>query len=320
MAQQAWNTSTHWNQATTQQMLGSKPQMLYSTTGSTFEIGRTLGDGGMGSVYLAFQQTSHARRHERRLVAIKLLRPDAPNQARRLFYHEGVLLPRLRHHNIVRYVEHGRGAIPGVGTLDYLAISYIAGKTIEDLLRSRCGPLPLATVVGIIAQLTSALEYLHQRGIVHCDLKPSNIMLEQGAPHAILIDFGIARAPDFVGQPIAVGTPQYMAPEQTDALNECDGRADIYALGILIYELLTGRRLFVNRTTTDLRQGRMLMPDVNDLTAALHTRLVHVVTCCLQPNPEARYPTATDLFDDLLSAAQHIFEEPPVLASATRVA
>lgn len=234
----------------------TRAALLHSTTGSTFELGRPIGGGGMGHVYLAQQHRDNEQPGQ--LVALKLLRLNAPEQARRLFYHEGTLLPRLQNPHIVRHVESGRGVVAGIGAVDYLALGYVAGSTTEELLKKRQSPLPPATVLGIVAQITAALAYLHQRGVVHCDLKPSNIMLEHAMPRAVLIDFGIARAPDFLGQPVAVGTPQYMAPEQADAHAECDGRADIYALGVVMYELLTGQRLFARRTTADIRRGHLV--------------------------------------------------------------
>lgn len=284
--------------------------VLYGATGSTFEIGRVLGKGGMGCVYLATKRSHATRASDVRLVALKLLYPDAPMQARRLFYHEGALLPRIQHPHIVQHVERGRGAIAGMGTIDYLATSYVAGETIEELLKRHQAPLAPATMLGIVAQMTDALAYLHQRGIVHGDIKLSNIMLEHASPRALLIDFGIARAPGFVGQPVAVGTPQYMAPEQLRA-RTCDGRADIYALGVVIYELLTGKRLFPHRTTTDIRQGRYTTPAWSDLTAKLPERIAGVIMRCLQTEPHHRYATVTMLYDDLRSSVQQLIDAAP---------
>lgn len=276
-----------------------RPALLHSTTGSTFELGRALGGGGMGHVYLAQQ---HRESESGQLVALKLLRLNAPEPARRLFYHEGTLLPRLQNPHIVRHVESGRGAVAGIGAVDYLALGYIAGSTTEDMLKQRQSPLPPAIVLGIVAQLTTALAYLHQRGVVHCDLKPGNIMLEHATPRAVLIDFGIARAPDFLGQPVAVGTPQYMAPEQADPRSECDGRADIYALGVVIYELLTGWRLFPRRTTTDIRRGHLVSITHAELAGKVALPLAQVIARCLQHNPQERYGTVGELLEDMQRA------------------
>lgn len=277
---------------------------LYSTTGSIFEIGRTLGNGGMGRVYLAQRRSDLIPHMPPQLVALKILHTDSPLQARRLFYHEGSLLPRLQHPHIVRCIERGRGALAGVGTLDYLALDYIAGETAEHLLRRVRGPLPTSTVLGIVAQITSALDYLHQRGVVHCDIKPNNIMLEHGAPRAVLIDFGVARAPDLAGWPVAVGTPQYMAPEQIDPRHVCDGRADLYALGVLIYELISGRRLFPYRTTTDIQQGSQITLDSHAVVGIPGEAIANVIERCLQPDLSLRYPTADELLSDLQRACR----------------
>jgi serine/threonine protein kinase len=278
--------------------------VLYSSTGSTYEIGRALGNGGMGHVFLA-QRSTAGRQGVRQLVTLKILRPDATQQARRLFYHEGVLLPRLQHEHIVAFLERGRGVLQGSGPVDYLALRYVPGPTLDAVLKQANGPLSPLAVLGIAAQLAAALGYLHERGIVHCDLKPGNVLLEHAAPRVVLIDFGIARAPDFVGEPVAVGTPQYMAPEQAEPAAPCDGRTDIYALGVLLYELLTGRRLFPRRTTTDIRQGRQIEPHPDLLTGALHPELAAVLRRAVRRDPDERYPTTATLLDDL-RRAMHI--------------
>lgn len=287
------------NPRTPRHQSGSHVHVLYSTTGSAFEIGRSLGKGGMGCVYLARRWREDGHPHGGEMVTLKILRPNAPAQARRLFYHEGALLPRLQHPNIVRCLEYGRGGIPGSGAVDYLALEYIAGESAEDLMYQRRDPLPLPTVLGIVAQIVGALTYLHQRGVVHCDIKPGNILLEHAVPRAVLIDFGIARAPGFIGQPIAVGTTQYMAPEQADPRAACDGRADLYALGVVIFELLTRRRLFPNRTTTDLHKEQLTTLDVDELASMLDPAIARVLARCLRANPEERYPTAEALLSDL---------------------
>ncbi len=295
-------TADHGLHALLRHQSGSRTHILYGATGSVFEIGRALGNGGMGCVYLAQRWREDGGAHNREIVALKILRPNAPAQARRLFYHEGALLPRLQHPNIVRCVEYGRGRISGSGNIDYLALNYIAGESAEDLLHRRRDPLPLPTVLGIVAQIVNALTYLHQRGVVHCDIKPGNILLEHGAPRTVLIDFGIARAPEFVGQPIAVGTTQYMAPEQADPHAACDGRADLYALGVVIFELLTRQRLFPRRTTTDLRQEHLVTIDVDKLASVLDPAIARVLARCLRASPDERYPTAGALLDDLRMA------------------
>lgn len=139
------------------QQSSSQKRLLYGTTGSTYELGRSLGNGGMGSVYLAQQRDGSQRGGQ--LVAIKLLRPDAHEQARCLFYHEGTLLPRLRHQSIVRFVENGRGAQLGTEPLDYLALGFVAGSTVEELVRKQERPLAPQVVLGIVAQVAQALVY-----------------------------------------------------------------------------------------------------------------------------------------------------------------
>ncbi|MCG8350502.1 MAG: hypothetical protein MI924_22270 [Chloroflexales bacterium] len=126
-----------------------------------------------------------------------------------------------------------------------------------------------------------------------------------------LIDFSTARAPDFVGQPIAVGTLQYMAPEQIDPRGDCDGRTDLYALGIMIYEMLTGRRLFPRRTTDDLKQGQKVTPSATELAVLPSKAAADVIMRCLLPNPSDRYAAADVLFNDLRSALGPMLTSPP---------
>lgn len=299
-------------------MIGPRTTILTGASGSAYEVGRVIGDGGMGNVYLAQPRQSGGGARVGELVALKILRPDAPVMARRLFYHEGNLLPRLRHPNIVRFVERGRGSMPGVDSLEYLVLEYIPGETLEDLLKRHREPMDPATVLGIVAQVTAALSYLHQRGIVHCDVKPGNIMLARTAPRAILLDFGIARAPDFTGQPVAVGTPQYMAPEQADPRARCDGRADVYALGVLIYELLTGQRLFARRTTTDILQRKLVTVDADELSSTIDPSLARVLATCLRENPAERFPSAEAVLDALRRAIQAMLQARRPIDPASR--
>ncbi|MBC8159641.1 MAG: serine/threonine protein kinase, partial [Roseiflexaceae bacterium] len=276
--------------------------ILHSATGSSFTLGRALGRGGMASVMLA-QQTRPSS-GEQGIVALKLLREHQTTTARRLFYHEGGLLPRLQHPHIVRFIERGRGVLPGVGNVDYLATEFVAGETAEDLLVRRNQPLAPEAMLGIVAQIASALDYLHQRGVVHCDLKPGNLMIARAEARVVVIDFGIARAPDYDGQPVAVGTPQYLAPEQAEAGLPLDGRADLYALGVITAELLTGRRLFPRRTTTDVRAGRMIALAPHELPSQISGPLRAVISRCVQPAPADRYESAPIMLEQLRLAVQ----------------
>jgi serine/threonine-protein kinase len=109
-----------------------------------------------------------------------------------------------------------------------------------------------------------------------------------------------------LGHPVTVGTPQYMAPEQMNPHAACDGRADIYALGVVVYELLTGKRLFPHRKTTDIRNGLMLVPDPAVLRADVPEPLAQVITGCLQPNPNDRFPTVEAFFAAMCKAVQQL--------------
>ncbi|NTU84563.1 MAG: protein kinase, partial [Chloroflexales bacterium] len=184
-----------------------------------------LGEGGMSRVLLARDERAG------RLVALKLLRRHSAYLAEK-FRQEGML--RLRHPAIAQVLETGRHE-----GQSYIAIEYIAGASLRRLLAG--GPLPISQALGYAAQILGALDYAHRAGIVHRDLKPENIIVapERGA---VLIDFGIARdlGAATVGIQMLVGTPQYMSYEQVVGL-PVDQTSDLYALGIVLYELLTGR-------------------------------------------------------------------------------
>jgi len=251
-----------------------------------------LGAGGMGEVYLA-EHVSLGRR-----VALKRLNQQLARDPRatRRFFDEGRLVNRLRHHNILQIMD-----FISEGDDHYYVMELLEGDNLGELLDDH-GPLPLSRALSIGAQLCDAVQAVHNAGIIHRDIKPGNVLLldRPGNPDFVkLLDFGIAKlkGPDPERQPgVAVGTPAYMAPEQCLG-EEPDMRADIYALGAVLFHMLTGRLVFEADTWS-----QMLVKQVNErpprptrvTPAALPRRLEKLILRCLRKNAWWR-PSARDV-------------------------
>ncbi|MCW5633413.1 MAG: serine/threonine protein kinase [Rubrivivax sp.] len=196
-----------------------------------YRIERLLGHGGLGSVHVA-------RDAQGRTVALKTLPLDGPeaSELAQAFEREVALHRRLDHPDIVRILDAGRA-----GDLAFIAMEFVAGGDLARALRPGA-PLPTTQALGIAARLAAALAHAHAAGIVHRDLKPPNVLLDSRAGVVKLSDFGLARLADLQRSRTGVlaGTPAYMSPEQlADA--DVDARTDLYALGVVLYEMLAGR-------------------------------------------------------------------------------
>jgi len=257
-----------------------------------YEILRPLGSGGMSTVYLALQLSLD------RKVAIKIMRrsgdPDSTDarQIERRFLLEGRMMAKLPHRNIAAVYD-----IVSDESLAYIAMEYLGGGALTE--RMRAG-IDLADAVSVIVQIAGALEFAHGHGVVHRDLKPANIMFrDSGTP--VLTDFGIARYQDGSGTRLTqtgmlVGTPTYMSPEQINGL-VVDGRADQYSLGILFYELLTGKPPFRGDTPI-----AVLMAHLTQEPAPLPVEFrsfQDIFDRILAKDREARYPDLHQFADDL---------------------
>ena len=213
---------------------------------SDYELGDILGVGTVGTIYLATEKATG------RTVALKKLHPRVSQNTliRARFKREMTILERLRHPNIVAYL--GGGSVDDDQSLFY-AMEVVSGGTVDDLLCSG-GPLHWPAVVEITRQVCSALQCAHNIGIVHRDLKPSNLFLTPEG-EVKLGDFGIARdltAGDLTSAGITVGTHAYMAPEQITGDQSVSGKADLYALGCCMFEMLTGRKVFLGENYAQL--------------------------------------------------------------------
>ncbi|HEY0160883.1 MAG TPA: protein kinase [Thermoanaerobaculia bacterium] len=275
-------------------------QIAAGTRLGPYEIVSRIGAGGMGEVWRARDVRLD------RPVAIKVLPPELANSAqlKLRFEREARAISQLNHPHICTLHDVGEDS-----GRSYLVMELLEGETLADRL-SR-GPLPLPDVIRYGTQIAEALDRAHRAGIVHRDLKPGNIMLTRSG--AKLLDFGLAKttgvavemnAPT-VQKPLTqegtiLGTFQYMAPEQLEGA-EADARTDIFALGAVLYEMVTGRRAFDGKTKTSLIAaivGGQPLPirDAQPLTPSI---LEHVIATCLQKDPERRWQSAHDVAAEL---------------------
>ena len=256
-----------------------------------YVIERELGAGGMATVYLA-EDTKHHRR-----VAVKVLRAElAASLGAERFLREIGIAARLHHPHILSLYDSG-----GEGDVLFYVMPYVEGQSLRDRI-ARTGALPIDEAVRIIREVADALEYSHQQGVVHRDIKPENVLL--AGAHAMVTDFGVAKAVSDAGGTgsltatgIAVGTPSYMAPEQVTADPTLDHRVDIYALGVMAYEILAGRAPFLGNNLQQIIAGHLAQrPDPLAVhRPAVAPALEAVVMRCLEKNPADRWQSAGDI-------------------------
>ena len=274
-----------------------------------YEIVRLLGRGAMGIVFLAKQQSL------RRLVALKIVAPGADHQhASSAMRREAEAIARLRHPNIVQVFEIGE-----VHGKSYLTIEYVEGKSLRELLVD--GPIAPRMAAELLDQVAKAVHHAHVNGIIHRDLKPANILLTQAVdqpasparsslspPQLVpkVADFGLAMYLDamhITPSQSLLGTPKYMAPEQAERLEPEDigPSTDVYALGAIFFELLTGRTPFDSASTWNLLKlistGKVIFPV--DTIYRVPADLKAVCLKCLEKSPQDRYGSALELANDL---------------------
>ncbi len=263
---------------------------------------RELGRGGMGVVYLARQAGLN------RLVCVKVLLsgPWAGESEVLRFLREAEAAASLRHPNIVGIHELGQA-----DGRHFFAMEYVEGRVLADLVRD--GPLPADRAAGYVREIAGAVDYAHREGILHRDLKPSNVLIDAD-DRARITDFGLARRIDapsggsLTATGAIVGTPAYMPPEQAAPASGMTGpRSDVYALGAILYELVTGRPPFRGETPLDtLVQVRTIEPvRPGLLNPRLSPDLETIVLKCLEKEPARRYESARALADDLGRLLEH---------------
>ena len=262
---------------------------------------RELGRGGMATVYLA-QDLRH-----RRQVAVKVLQPElAATLGSDRFFREIEVAARLQHPHILPMLDSGEA-----GGFYYYVMPYVAGESLRERL-ARVGELPIDQAVRILTEVVDALAAAHAAGVVHRDIKPDNVMLS--GRHAMVMDFGVAKAvSEATGRNqlttagVALGTPAYMAPEQASADPHLDHRVDIYAVGTMGYELLTGRPPFTGGGSQQVLAAHITqVPDpVAARRPAVPPALAAVIMRCLEKRPADRYQTAEELLAQLEPLAGH---------------
>jgi len=272
-------------------------QALSAALADRYELLEEIGRGGMATVYLA-----RDLRHDSR-VAIKVLHPEmAAGMGASRFTREIQITARLQHPNILPVLDSGEAA----GTA-YFVMPFVEGESLAHRLK-RETRLSVPEAVRLAAEVADGLAHAHQAGIVHRDIKPGNILLSHG--HAIIADFGIARALDLsaaerlTDSGLAVGTVTYMSPEQAGA-DEIDGRSDIYSLGCVLYEALSGTPPFTGPSAQAImaRSAVDPVPSLYTLRQSVPPALEAAITRALAKVPQDRFDTAAEFRDEIQRAA-----------------
>ncbi len=272
-----------------------------------YEIIRSIGEGGMANVYLGYDEILD------RNVAIKVLRGDLSNDEKfvRRFQREALSASSLSHPNIVEMYDVGED-----NGLYYIIMEYVEGKTLKQLLKKR-GTLTLSEAIDIMVQLTDGMAHAHDSYIIHRDLKPQNIMIQDDGQIKIT-DFGIAMAlnsTQLTQTNSVMGSVHYLPPEQASGKGSTT-KSDIYSMGIIFYELLTGKLPFKGENAVEiaLKQMRDPLPSLKEDNPNIPQSIENIILKATAKNPKNRYDDAKSMHDDLLTALddERMNEEPYV--------
>jgi serine/threonine-protein kinase len=264
-----------------------------------YEVERVLGHGGMAVVFLAHDPDL------KRKVAIKLLPRQFvfSSEMRARFIHEAQIVAALRHQAIVPIYDFGE-----FDEQPYLIMPFMPGGS---LTRRIVEPMAVANVIPIIERLAPALDKAHAQGIIHRDLKPDNVLFdEDGFPY--LADFGIARLAEATQSMTVIGTPAYMSPEQVTGDKELDGRSDIYALGVIVFEMLTGRPPYEADTPAKLmfKHVHETVPNILAVRSDLPPMCQDVIARAMAKAPQARFAKAVMLSQSLTQVLPGLKSQP----------
>src|SRR5262245_50350942 len=274
---------------------GTPPPMMERGTklaNGRYEIIALLGQGAMGAVYKAKDLELD------RWVAIKVIQPELVSSPAILkrFKQELILARQVTHRNVVRIFDIGE-----TDGMKFITMEYVDGGDLKSTIIEQ-GKMPAEEAVGIVRQICHALDAAHTEGVVHRDLKPQNIMVDQSG-RVVVMDFGIAHSKDLPGMTMTgalMGTPEYMSPEQARG-EKTDLRADIFAVGIIFYEMLTGKIPFKSNTVVETMYKRTRerpVPPI-ELDASIPLQANQVIMKCLEPALENRYQNVKEVLHDL---------------------
>jgi serine/threonine-protein kinase len=293
----------------------SEIERLREAFGQSYAVEREVGQGGMATVYLA-QDLKHARQ-----VALKVLRPElATAMGGDRFPREIKIVAQLSHPHILPLHDSGE-----VGGFYFYVMPFVQGESLRQRLK-REGRLPLHEAVRILREVTDALAYAHEHGIVHRDIKPDNVMLS--GRHALVTDFGVAKAVSAAGAEklttvgLALGTPSYMSPEQAMGETDIDHRSDIYAVGAMAFEMLTGEPPFGRPTAQAVLSAQVLdtPPDIRTRRDDVPPALADLIMRCLAKDKAARWQSAEEMLPVLEGAVTPSGGLTPTATRPIRVA
>ncbi len=268
-----------------------------TTFAARYEVIEELGKGGMGRVYKVYDKKI------KEVVALKLIRPEISTDEKAIerFNTELKLARKISHRHVCRMYDLGEE-----GPSHFITMEYVPGEDLKRFIK-RSGQLTVGKAVSIARQICEGLVEAHQLGIIHRDLKPQNIMIDSEGNTRIM-DFGIARFLEGDGmttQGVLIGTPDYMSPEQAE-LEDVDRRSDIYALGVILFEMVTGRVPFEGKTPLSIAMKHKSQPppDPRELNIQVPEELSQIILTCLEKEKERRYQSAEDLLLDLKNIAE----------------
>ncbi len=281
-----------------------------------YTVQEKLGTGGMARVYRGYDNNLD------RDIAVKVMHEHLVDDTmfKERFEREAKFIAALNHPNIVQIYDYAALERDG-NTLFYMVMSYIPGPTLRDILEDLAEKeeqLPQERIVSIIKDVNAALGYAHEKGMIHRDVKPANIIIDEQTGRAVLTDFGIARlahGSKLTQEGVTVGTPAYMSPEQATG-EPIDARSDLYALGVILYEMLAGEPPFEDDGSLSvlLKHLNEPVPALSERTKMENPYLDAVIFKALAKKPEDRYQTADHMIEDLETAVAG--DEPQAMATA----